>query len=86
MPGVVKFQVVQEKMGEIRVLLATDEHFPADGVQRVAEKVRARLASDDAIRVELVDDIRPAPSGKYRPVVGKVAEELTAKGHVSPGE
>ena len=83
-PGVAKFQVVQEKLGEIRVLLATDENFPADGAQRVTQKVRARLGSDDAIRVELVDDIRPAPSGKYRPVVGKVAEELTAKGRFEP--
>ncbi len=75
-PGIVKFQVRQEEMGEIRVLLATDENFPDDGVERVTRKVRARLGSDDVIEVELVDDIQPAPSGKYRPVVGEVAEAL----------
>jgi len=85
-PGIVKFQVVQETMGEIGVRLVTDDHFPADGIERVTNKVRARLASDDAIHVELVDDIRPAPSGKYRPVIGKVAEALTAKGRVAPEE
>ncbi|MFO8012496.1 MAG: phenylacetate--CoA ligase family protein [Phycisphaerae bacterium] len=75
-PGIVKFQVRQEEMGKIRVLLVTDEHFPDDGVERVTQKVRARLGSDDAIKVEKVEDIHPAPSGKYRPVVGKVAESL----------
>lgn len=75
-PGIVKFQVHQERRGELRVLLATDGDFPADGADRVREAVRKRLASDDAVLVELVGDIQPAPSGKYRPVVGKLAEEL----------
>jgi len=77
-PGITKFQVRQEQVGRIRVLLATDESFPADGVERVTEKVRARLGSDDAVEVELVDDIEPSPSGKYRPVVGILAEQLRA--------
>jgi phenylacetate-CoA ligase len=75
-PGIVKFQAVQERLGEVRVSLVTDGNFPADGAGRVKAAVQARLASDDEIRVECVDDIRPAPSGKYRPVIGKVAEQL----------
>ncbi len=75
-PGIVKFQVHQDRRGELRVLLATDGSFPPDGADRVREAVRKRLQSDDAILVELVGDIQPAPSGKYRPVVGKLAEEL----------
>jgi len=73
--GIVKFQVRQDRMGEIRVLLVTDENFPPDGREQVAAGVRARLASTDKIVVELVDDIPPAPSGKYRPVVSKVAQQ-----------
>jgi phenylacetate-CoA ligase len=85
-PGIVKFQVRQEEMGTLRVLLVTDEHFPADGVETVRQKVRARLGSDDRIEVELVDDIQPAPSGKYRPVVGEVAESLRGAGRFeAPG-
>jgi len=79
-PGIVKFQAVQDRVGEVRVSLVTDEQFPADGVERVKAAVQARLASDDEISVECVDDIQPAPSGKYRPVVGKVAEQLM-QGH-----
>ena len=74
--GIVKFQVHQERQGEIRVLLAVDGNFPPDGTRRVRHAVQKRLDSADEIFVELVDDIRPARSGKYRPVIGKYAEEL----------
>ena len=74
--GIVKFQVIQEKMGEIRVCLAVDNNFPENGADQVKAQVQKRLKSDDNIIVEIVDDIKPAPSGKYRPVISKVAEEL----------
>jgi phenylacetate-CoA ligase len=75
-PGIVKFQVHQERQGRIRVVLATDNNFPPNGTQQVRQAVRKRLNSDDGIFVELVDDIQPTPSGKYRPVIGKLAERL----------
>ena len=78
--GIVKFQVLQDRIGEIRVLLVTDERFGPTGVDDVTQAVRKRLDSDDRIIVELVDDISPAPSGKYRPVISKVAEQLRAAG------
>jgi len=83
-PGIVKFQAVQDQMGEIRVSLVTDEHFPPDGAEQVKAGVKARLASDDEISVEVVDDIAPAPSGKYRPVIGKVAEQMRQRGEDRP--
>ncbi|MHB0954787.1 MAG: phenylacetate--CoA ligase family protein [Pirellulaceae bacterium] len=73
--GIVKFQAQQDRLGEIRVLLVTDATFPDDGLEQVARQVRDRLRSDDLVTVQLVDDIISAPSGKYRPVVSKVAEE-----------
>ena len=78
-PGIVKFQVVQEKIGEIHIRLAVDDRFPADGSEQVKNKAAQRLGGDDAILVEIVDDIAPARSGKYRPVISKVAEELYGK-------
>ena len=68
------------------MLLVTDEQFPPDGAEQVAAKVRARLGSDDRVVVEQVDDIKPAPSGKYRPVVSKVAEALSRRGRFDPPE
>ncbi|MDY0270735.1 phenylacetate--CoA ligase family protein [Trichloromonas sp.] len=78
-PGIVKFQVVQEKLGEIFIRLAVDERFPADGIELVKKKAAQRLGGDDEIHVEIVADIAPARSGKYRPVISKVAEELYKK-------
>lgn len=75
-PGIVKFQVVQEKLGAILIRLAVDDRFPADGIEQVKKKAAQRLGGDDEIQVEIVDDIAPARSGKYRPVISKVAEEL----------
>jgi len=74
--GIVKFQVHQQRQGQLRVLLATDGHFPSDGIMQVRQAVQKRLNSSDEVVVELVDDIPPSPSGKYRPVIGKLAEEL----------
>lgn len=74
--GIVKFQVVQVKLGEIQIRLAVDTRFPENGKDQVRELARQRLNSDDKILVEIVNDIDPAPSGKYRPVISKVAEQL----------
>lgn len=79
--GIVKFQVVQEKLGELQIRLVVDEKFPADGSEQVRAAASRRLGGDDRIDVEIVDDIKPAPSGKYRPVISKVAEELYCRRH-----
>jgi phenylacetate-CoA ligase len=78
--GIVKFQAVQERLGRIEVLLVTDGDFATDGEEQVRQKVLARLKSQDEVVVRRVPDIQPAPSGKYRPVIGKVAEELRRGG------
>ncbi|MGE0083159.1 MAG: phenylacetate--CoA ligase family protein [Desulfococcaceae bacterium] len=80
--GIVKFQVLQEHIGTVRVLLVTDRDFPDDGKEQVKKAVQARMKSDDEIIVETADDIAPSPSGKYRPVISKVAEELRAAGRI----
>jgi phenylacetate-CoA ligase len=75
----VKFQVRQERQGAIHVVVATDDQFPADGIERISNQARQRLNSDDEVTVEVVDDIQPARSGKYRPVVSRVAAEELQK-------
>lgn len=74
--GIVKFQIIQDKIGEILIRLVVDERFPEDGVEQVKVQAAKRLGGDDVILVDIVDDIKPARSGKYRPVISKVAEEL----------
>jgi phenylacetate-CoA ligase len=74
--GIVKFQVIQEKLGEIQIKVVVDNFFPADGIERVKTEVSKRLGGDDLVVVDIVKDIQPAKSGKYRPVISKVAEAL----------
>jgi phenylacetate-CoA ligase len=74
--GITNFQLIQERKGRLRVLLATDREFPSDGIMQVREAVRKRLNSNDVIEIELVADIPPSSSGKYRPVIGTLAAEL----------
>lgn len=81
--GITKFQVRQDRKGEIRILLVTDKNFPADGADQVIKAAKARLDSTDEILVEFVEDIAPAPSGKYRPVISKVTEKMLANGKIS---
>ena len=75
-PGIVKFQAYQEQIGEIVFRLVVDQQFPDDGVEEVLRQVQQRIEGDDRIIVEIVEDIKPAPSGKYRPVISKVALEM----------
>jgi len=79
--GVVKFQAQQDKLGEIHLRLVTDENFPADGEQQAITAAKARLGEAENIIVERVADIQPAPSGKYRPVIGNLAAEMSREMH-----
>jgi phenylacetate-CoA ligase len=75
-PGIAKFQIHQDEQGKIRMLLAVDANFPADGIQQVQKNAKKRLASDDEFDVQIVDDIPAAPSGKQLLVIGKLAQQL----------
>jgi phenylacetate-CoA ligase len=77
--GITNFQIIQERKGRIRALLVVDGNFPSDGVGQVRQAVQKRLNSSNEIIVELVDALAPSPSGKYRPVIGKLAAELRSK-------
>jgi phenylacetate-CoA ligase len=74
--GVLQVQARQERLGEVRVLVAPDKGFPADGVEQVRRATRERIGGNDEIRVEVVDEIPPSPSGKQRLVIGDVARAI----------
>ena len=81
--GVAKFQVYQDKVGEIVMRVVVDENFPSDGDEQIKTAVSKRLGGENDIIVEHLDDIAPAPSGKYRPVIGKVADRMRQEGQMS---
>lgn len=83
-PGIVKLQARQDRLGHVRLLLVTDNRFGEKEETRVREILRSRLQCDDEITIERVEEIPSSPSGKHRMVVSKVAEELRRAGRFEP--
>ena len=76
-----KFQVIQESVHEIRMRIVSRSDLPKAAEVTVAGKAeierKTHLVMGDACHVtfEIVDDIAPTPSGKYRYTVSKVPVE-----------
>ena len=73
LPGVAKFKIVQESVDRTNVLLVAGPGFDHQLVERIKAGMGKRLGSGVHVEVEIVDDIPPERSGKYRYVVSKVA-------------
>jgi phenylacetate-CoA ligase len=82
-PGIVKLQVQQDRIGEVRVLLVTNDKFGELGEKKVRHALKQSLQCNDNIIIQQVDAIPPCPSGKHRLVIGRVAEQLRAKNATS---
>jgi len=73
LPGIAKFKIVQESIDHTKVLLVAGPDLDHDVVERIRVGMAKRLGSGVWIDVEIVDDIRSEPSGKYRYVTSEVA-------------
>ena len=73
-----KFQVIQEDPDLIHVLIVPQEQagksreLYAKELDEITEKIRLVMGQDCEIRYDIVDDIAPTPSGKYRYTISKV--------------
>lgn len=73
LPGVRQFKIVQESLQVTRIQIVGDAEFDPHCVPRIQAQARARLGEQVRISVEMVDDIPPERSGKYRYVVSHIA-------------
>ena len=73
LPGVRQFKIVQETLHATRILIVGDDSFDPGCVPAIQAKTRARLGEQVQVTVELVAEIPPERSGKYRYVVSHVA-------------
>ena len=73
LPGVAKFKIVQESVDRTNVLLVAGPDFDHGVVERIKVGMARRLGAGVSIDVQVVDDILPEASGKYRYVTSKVA-------------
>ena len=74
-PGVRQYQIIQDDVDAVRVLLVLDSDFPPDGEGRIREGLAKRLGSGVRVAVEPVTELRQDPSGKFRFVISKVAQD-----------
>lgn len=72
LPGVQSFKVIQETRALTRVLLVTDALFSNDSLALIQSGFKRRLGEEVSVVVDLVDQIAPEKSGKYRYIVSHV--------------
>jgi phenylacetate-CoA ligase len=79
-PGVKRFQIIQESLDHMRVRIVPDSSQPVDE-GFVSKRIRQHLGSQVSISFEYTDDIPLERSGKYRWVVSKLRGQVPGKNH-----
>jgi phenylacetate-CoA ligase len=72
-PGIRAFKIVQESLELTRVLVEPAADFRAEQLAAIERGLQARLGAGVRVEVELVPQIAPEKSGKFRYVVSHVA-------------
>lgn len=73
-PGIQQFQVIQERVDLLRVILVGNDLFTAAARDELVRSLGGLFGADVSIEIEPVDAIPPLPSGKHRYVISKVAD------------
>lgn len=73
LPGIDRFKIIQESLSHTRVELVVGADFDASLRAQIAADVRKRLGASVRVDVDIVADIAPEKSGKFRYVISKVA-------------
>lgn len=75
-PGIEKYQIVQEELEHVVVKLVEGKGFPADGEKRIITGMQARLGNTVRIEIRRELDIPPSASGKHRFVISRPAQKM----------
>ncbi len=68
-PAVEEFKVVQQASLDLEVSIVPRAGVGGPRRQRISELLKRQIGRDIEVRISLVDEIRPDPSGKHRHVV-----------------
>jgi phenylacetate-CoA ligase len=66
-PWLRRYQIVQDRADRVLVKIIPFANPSAEAVAAVARRMAAALEGQLTVEIELVEDIPPEPSGKYRP-------------------
>jgi phenylacetate-CoA ligase len=69
-----EFQIVQEEVDRLSIRIVPDVGFTEATRQAILKRVEQVMGPAVRVEVELTERIEPAPSGKYRFVISKVAD------------
>ena len=72
LPGVIDFQVIQEEVQALRLLLVTGPQFRLESLAKIHERVQTLIGDGTRLAVEQVDAIPRPPSGKTQIAISKV--------------
>lgn len=78
LPGVERFQIIQEDFDRIYVRLIVDERFPATGERDIREGFARFLGSGVRVEIDFVSEIPLDSSGKHRYVISRIPRESLA--------
>jgi len=73
LPGIDRFKIEQESISLTRILVVPGEGFESGLIGRIERGIKARLGADVHVDVQIVSDVAPERSGKFRYVVSHVA-------------
>lgn len=73
LPGLKAFKIEQESLDHTRVQLVPDQGFDVGVIDAIRRGFKARLGEGVKIDTELVPELKPERSGKFRYVVSRVA-------------
>jgi phenylacetate-CoA ligase len=77
--GVLEFQLIQEAVGRMRLLLMTTPDFDGASLARARTDIADQMGADCELIVEQVERIPRPPSGKAQMLVSKLKEPLSPR-------
>jgi len=75
LPQVRAFKIVQESLDLTRVLVVPEGQLSEESLNKVVQGFKARLGEDVQVDIDVVQQIPPEKSGKYRYVVSKLTRQ-----------
>ena len=71
-PNIKQFQIIQESLGNITVLLVKDGEIPDSLLNRIALTLKTAFGEDIIVEFRFPDKISPLPSGKHQYAISRV--------------
>jgi phenylacetate-CoA ligase len=75
-PGILRYQIVQETSREITVCFIKGEDYDADAAPAIESNCRNVLGEDVAVSSRIVDELSHDKSGKFSVVISKVSNRI----------